>query len=88
MQLSLQMVKMYTLAQAGGLWSKRSFFAQVRRISQSLILKVLPALPQRVVCSPPDTSMVFMCARREESHAFTLIVGNGNLSPAHAVSVL
>lgn len=42
---------MHTLAQARVPWSERSYFARTRRLSQSLLSKVLPALPTWVVCS-------------------------------------
>lgn len=42
---------MHTLAQARVLWSGRSYFARTRRLLQSLLSKVLSALPRWVVCS-------------------------------------
>lgn len=81
---------LHTLAQVGVLRSEGSYFARVRRLSQSLLLKVLSALIQWVICSlPPPLDGIYVY-RKEGVSSFLLdhvITGDGNLPPAHAISV-
>lgn len=75
---------MHTLAQARMLWSGRSYFARMRRLSQSFLLKVLSTLPRWVVCSllqPLDS--VFMCAGREGSHSSPLMMSQFVMGICH-----
>lgn len=65
---------LHTLAQVGVLRNEGSYFARVRRLSQSLLLKVLSALIQWVICSLPHPSMAFMCIGRKGSHPSSLTV--------------
>lgn len=81
---------LHTLAQVGVLGNEGSYFARVRRLSQSLLLKVLSALIQWVICSFPTPLDGIYVYRKEVVSSCLLdhvVTGDGNLPPAHAISV-